>query len=208
MTRLLKPKAFFDVLRGTRVLGPTLEQGEVDGCNVLTHAMGAAGWGVAWTAYGLATAYHETRHTMQPIKEDGGDAYFFRMYDKAGLRPQVAARLGNTQPGDGVKFCGRGYPQVTGRTNYARVAEEFGIRCLEFPNLLLDAKIAAPVTVRFMEKGWFTGKKLGDYLPVAGRGSLDQFKRARRVINGTDKDALIAGYALVFQHALETGAWS
>ena len=46
---------------------------------------------VTWTAYALATAYHETASTMQPIRENGTESYFTRMYDVTGARPKLAA---------------------------------------------------------------------------------------------------------------------
>lgn len=81
-----------------------LSQVEVDGCNAILTA--CAGWPLGWIADGLATAYHETWHTMAPTIEVGGPAYFTRMYDPAGLRPAVATQLGNTEPGDGCRSAG------------------------------------------------------------------------------------------------------
>src|SRR6188768_954057 len=81
MTALINPVAFFDWIRSNDMLGPVLTNDEVEGLNVITAAASLAGWPIAWTAYALATAYHETAHTMQPIKERGGDDYFRRMYD-------------------------------------------------------------------------------------------------------------------------------
>ena len=69
---------------------------------------------------------------MRPIHENGGSKYFFSMYDKDGSRPKVAKRLGNTEKGDGVRFHGRGYVQLTGRTNYQKAGE------LVKSNLLAD----------------------------------------------------------------------
>jgi putative chitinase len=55
---------FYDAVR-RGLLGPTLSPDEVSGCAAILSAMAAAP--LAWTAYALATAYHETAHTMQPI---------------------------------------------------------------------------------------------------------------------------------------------
>ena len=59
-----------------------------------------------------------------------------------------------------------------------------------------------------MEQGWFTTKKLADYLPIDGPAGFEAFKAARRIINGTDKAAEIAKIAVTFQDALVAGRWS
>jgi len=191
-----RPERFFAAVR-TGLLGPALSQEEVDGCNVILSA--CAGWPLSWTAYGLATAYHETAHTMQPVVEQGGAAYFMRMYDPEGLRPAVAARLGNTETGDGCMFCGRGYVQLTGRANYLRAG------VLDAPDHALDPATAAEILERGMREGWFSGRRLADVLPLGGRATRRQFIAARRVVNGQDRAGLLADYALRFQDALLAG---
>ena len=192
--------AFFDYMRAGRLLGPKLSDQEVQGCKAIIAA--CTDWPVAWTAYALATAYHETAGTMQPIKEYGGPAYFRRRYDIEGSNPALARRLGNTAPGDGVKFAGRGYVQLTGRDNYARAQEKLGVPFVGNPDLALEPGHAAAIMRRGMEERWFTGKGLRDYLPELGPATHAQFKEARRIINGTDRAAEIATYAIEFQKAL------
>lgn len=170
-----------------------LDQSQVDGFNTLLDVM--TDWPITWTAYGLATAWAETAATMQPIHEYGGPAYFKRRYDIEGENPALARRLGNTNPGDGVRYAGRGYVQITGRDNYRR----FGIEAS--PDLALRPEVAAEIMVTGMTKGSFTGKKLSDYLP-------GDYVNARRIINGTDNAAKIAGYAMKFEQALMEGGWS
>ena len=191
---------FFDTMRSGKLLGPVLTAGEVEGCEAIIRACGD--WPISWTAYALATAYHETAGTMQPIKEYGGAAYFRRMYDPEGSRPHVARRLGNTKPGDGVTFAGRGYVQLTGRANYARAERELGVPLVGEPDLAMKPETAAAIVVRGMGEGWFTGKSLATYLPWSGKATAAQFKEARRIINGTDRAADIATYALAFQKGL------
>ena len=58
--------------------------------------------------------------------------------------------LGNTQPGDGGKYIGRGYIQLTGRSNYARYGTMIGKDLLSDPQLLSDPAIAAEVSVKYM----------------------------------------------------------
>lgn len=188
--RLVAPDAFFSIARAR--FG-SLSQRQVDGFNTLLGAMSA--WPVSWVAYGLATAWHETAATMQPIKERGGPQYFFRMYDKDGDRPSVARDLGNTEPGDGVKYAGRGYAQITGRRNYTH----FGIE--DTPDDALMPDVAARIMVDGMASGAFTGKANRDYLP-------GDYVNARRIINGTDKAEMIARYARDLEGALVAGRWS
>jgi putative chitinase len=157
----------------------------------------AADWPLTFTSYALATAHHETAN-WRHMKELGGEAYFRRMYDKAGTRPKVAAALGNTEAGDGVKFAGRGYVQLTGRANYVKAGKALGLDLLKEPQTVEEPTIAAKVLVWGMSTGAYTGKANRDYLAK----SPPDYVNARRIINGTDKASLIATYAKEFQAAL------
>lgn len=203
LTCLAGPAAFFSAIRSSKVLGPSLSPDEVSGCEAILVA--CTGFPVAWAAYCLATAAHETAFTMQPIKERGGDGYFTRMYDINGQRPDKARNLGNLQPGDGAKYCGRGYVQLTGRRNYSLAGAAVGQSLVDNPDLALEPEVAAAIMKRGMQEGWFTGKGLESYLPAVA--DIHQFTNARRIINGLDKAVQIAGYALEFQAALQAGGW-
>jgi putative chitinase len=194
--------AFFASLRGTNLRHQKPEQ--VEGTEMLLDKL--KGLRTSWVAYALATTWHETAATMQPIKEYGGPAYFKKMYDPEGTRPHVARALGNTMPGDGVKYAGRGYVQLTGRTNYDRAGKSTGYPLLGNPDLAMRADIAAEILRAGMLEGWFTGRKFETALPnvVATR---EQFRNARRIINGMDKADKIADHALDFQAALIAGGW-
>lgn len=185
---------FFDHMRHTNVLGPTLTDIEVAGTNALLVACGTAFWGVGWTAYALATAYHETAGTMTPLREYG------RGKGKAYGKP---GKYGQAQ-------YGRGYVQLTWDKNYERADSGLGLdgKLLANFDLALDPTIAAGILIRGMQEGWFTAKKLGDFMAIDAAGSSDAFTKCRTIINGTDKATLIAGYAVEFQTALQEGAWS
>lgn len=206
MAKLNNKAEFFNTLRRGNLLGPDLTLNEVQGTEAIVDACAAANWPMSWVAYALATAYHETAHTMLPIKEMGGNAYFTRMYDITGNRRQMAINHGNKTPGDGPKYAGRGYVQLTWKSNYIKAGNKLGIDLVNKPDLAMDKKHAADILVFGMQEGWFTGKSNEDYMPNEW-GNTEQFKEARRIINGTDKRDLIAGYASQFQTALDDGLY-
>lgn len=179
---------FFEHLR--TMFGGRLSQRQVDGIEVILAATAALP--VTYRAYLLATAKHETADTMQPITEYGGRKYFDK-YDTG----KLAAALGNTPAadGDGYRYRGRGYVQITGRANYAKAGAALGLDLLGNPDLALHPTVAAQILVRGCSGGWFTGKKLSDYLP-------GDYRNARRVVNGTDRADLIADYARQFENAI------
>lgn len=166
-----------------------LKQTQVDGFNVLLTA--TAGLPLKWRAYILATAWHETAFTMQPITERGGKSYFNK-YDPE-FKPAKARELGNTLKGDGYKFRGRGYVQITGRSNYVRAGLACGADMVADPDLALRPDYAAKIIVKGMTEGWFTTRELADY---------DNYQDMRRIVNGTDKAKEIAAYAVKFEKAL------
>lgn len=199
-------KAFFAHCRASRVMGDTLDGDEVQGTEAILDAMKGAP--LSYCAYALATARHETAGTMQPIKEYGGPSYFFRRYDPGGDKPHIAAELGNTMPGDGALFAGRGYVQLTGRRNYTLASKRLGYPLVGNPDLAMRPDIAALIMRQGMTEAWFTGKGFHDYLPFKMPASRVQFVQARRIINGVDKAATIADFAVKFQAALVEVDWS
>ncbi|UQS95238.1 endolysin [Pseudanabaena phage Pam5] len=188
--------AFFAAIRRDLFDG-VLAPHQVKRIEVLLDAMIAAEWPLAYASYALATAHHETAQ-WKHMKELGGESYFRRMYDRAGSRPKVAAALGNTEPGDGVKFAGRGYVQLTGRANYVKAGRALGLDLVKEPDLVEEPETAARVLIWGMSTGAYTGKANRDYLAK----SPPDYVNARRIINGTDKASMIAGYAKLFQAAL------
>lgn len=199
--------AFYDFLRGNHMLGPKISASEFEGCDTIIKACASAGWPVSYVAYALATAYHETAHTMQPIKEIGGAAYFTRMYDIKGNRPAKAKELGNLTPGDGARYPGMGYVQLTGKSNYAKATAKLrslgiDVDLVANPERAMEPMIAAMIMVSGMREGWFTSRKLPDDLPASGPATLRQFVLSRDIINGVDKDDEIAAYAIDFQTGL------
>lgn len=203
---------FYDFLRGNKMLGPKISPSEFEGCDAIIKACTQLNFSVSFTAYCLATAYLETAHTMQPVHERGGKAYLHRMYDIQGARPAKARELGNLSPGDGVKYAGRGYPQMTGKRNYELATKKlralgFDVDLVANPDLAMRPDIAAAIMTLGMRDGWFTGRKLSDDLPLKGPASRSQFVASRDIVNGRDKDDEIAAFAIDFQTGLLAGGY-
>ena len=142
-------------------------------------------------AYLLATVKHETASTYAPINERGSDSYLSKYWTNTRLRKW----LGNITATDAQRYKGRGFVQITGRGLYARAAKVLGVDLVGKPELANDWENAYKIMLVFSTNGWFTGVSLKNYINTKG---TDYFN-ARRVINGVDKAALIAGYAKEFE---------
>lgn len=155
-----------------------------------------------WAAYMLATVKLECADTFQPITEYGGQSYF----NKYEPGTSIGQSLGNTQAGDGYLFRGRGYVQLTGRTNYQNMSRRLALSgdqdLVLHPDLALQPDIAYRVMSYGMRHGTFTGKKLGDYINDAGC----DYQQARRIINGLNRADDIAGYAASFESSLKSSS--
>ena len=146
--------------------------------------------------YILATVLHETGGLFRPIGEYGGKRYFEQRYDpyKATTysRRQRAKAMGNTERGDGYKYRGRGYVQLTWKNNYQTMSDLLGVDLVGNPDLALDNDYAADILVIGMRDGLFTGKRLDDYINY----EKCDFLGARKIVNGKDKRKKIAMIAL------------
>jgi putative chitinase len=190
---------FFPAVRA-QVFGGTLTQPQVDGINAILDAWEASGLtDLRWLAYMLATAFWETARTMQPIKEYGGNAYYTKLYDVTGDYPDRARRMGNTEPGDGPRYCGRGYPQLTWKSNYAKMSPIVGVDLVADPDRAMEPAIAIAIMFEGMVRGMYTGVGLSRYFDA----DTEDWVNARRIINGLDHAQEIAGTARAFHAALQ-----
>lgn len=82
-------------------------------------------------------------------------------------------RMGNTKPGDGFRYRGRGLIQVTGRDNYAAVARDTGLDLLNNPDLLAQPGPALAASVAWWERN----------IPAGILGNV--FEVTKRVNGGT-----------------------
>jgi len=146
---------------------------------ILKEAKNAGITDLGQLAYILATSEHESLAGRWMEELSSGAQYEGRQ------------DLGNTQPGDGVRFKGRGYVQITGRNNYTNWSKKLGIDLVGNPNKASEPEIAAKIITQGMRDGSFTGVGLSRYI----NGSNRDFFNARRIVNGVDRAAHIAGIA-------------
>jgi len=137
-------------------------------------------------AYILATAKWETAHTMKPVVE----AYW--------LSEEWRSKNLRYYP-----WHGRGYVQLTWERNYLRAGKALDVDLITDPDRAKDPKYAVPILVVGSMEGWFTGKKIPDYITA----QKSDFVGARRVINGTDKAQQIADLARDYDEALEAAGY-
>jgi predicted chitinase len=94
-----------------------------------------------------------------------------------GATTKIGQSMGNTEPGDGFKYRGRGYIQLTGKSNYAAASKAiFGDnRLVANPDLASDPSVAAQISAWFTEKqGKGMAKKMGVDLASASQEDLNR----------------------------------
>ena len=94
----------------------------------------------------LATIRAETEG-FAPIPE--GVSRFNTRVDPFDLY-EGRAGLGNSQPGDGARFKGRGYVQLTGRSNYTLIGHEIDVDLIGSPDFADDPRIAGKILAQFL----------------------------------------------------------
>jgi|SRR5215218_1498143 len=195
---IINRAAFFAAVR--KHFG-ALNQSQVDGFSAILDV-----WEKSYTArtpltqlaYCLATAWHETARTMQPIREYGHGK---------GRKYGV--------PVKGRVYYGRGLVQLTWDYNYEKATAE--LRKLGLlkptesfvtdPDLVMRPDLAIAIMLEGMERGWFTGKSLDQRIDAKVDGDEHaDFVRGRAIINGTDKAEAIAKHGDAFLAALKAGA--
>ncbi len=153
-------------------------------------------------AYVLATIRWETGQTFRPVKERRASQ------DK---NPRLW-EIQNHYWSSG--FFGRGYVQITWENNYQKAGERLAGTAFTLasdkltlqpdtlvkqPDLVLEPSIAYAIAARGMREGWFTGKKLSDFIQD---GKPPDYVNARKIINGLDQAQTLVTYATGFELVL------
>lgn len=153
-----------------------------------------------WLAYMLATAFHETAATMEPVREA---FWLTENWRKANL-PYYP-------------YYGRGYVQLTHRENYKKAGDCIGVDLVQAPDLALDPANAAFVMLVGMTEGWFRRDDHGRHtLARYFSHNVDDPAGARKIVNGkevkvvggekTTIGAIIAAYHAIFLRALKASS--
>jgi len=103
---------------------------------------------------------------FSPISEYGGNDYFHSLYEGR-------EDLGNTQEGDGARYKGRGFVQITGRANYADFGAKLEIPLEQNPDLALRPDIAAEILAEY-----FLDRR------ISQAANMHDWEQVRRLVNG------------------------
>lgn len=191
---MIDRKHFFDSIKTS--LFHSFTQPQVDGIDaVLDYWEDNGFYDGRHLAYIFATIYHETAKTMQPIEEYGKGKN--RPYGKKLKHSGVAYTLPDKI------YYGRGLVQLTWYENYQLMGRLLGYDLLAQPELACQMEIAIKILFEGMMQGAssfgdFTGKCLEQYFNDEKEDPIG----ARKIVNGTDKADLIAGYYKIFLKAL------
>lgn len=163
---------------------------------------------LVYLAYMLATTWHETAATMQPVMETQADnvEQAIRRLEKAFAAGQLTWVKTPywRKDADGKSWLGRGLVQLTHKKNYQKMELMIpGSRLVSDPNRAMLPDIAVEILIIGMTDGSFTGKALADYLD----GVTPDYRSARRIINGTESAGKVAGYATAFEMALRAAGY-
>src|SRR6478736_7130296 len=132
---------------------------------------------IAFERYQINTPLRKAHFLAQVIHESGGFRYRSEIWGNTAAQQgyDTRADLGNTpeKDGDGYKYRGRGWIQLTGKANYAAASKEFNIDFVKNPDLASDEMWCALIA------GWYWEKK---NLNIAA--DKDDIKTITRRING------------------------
>jgi putative chitinase len=185
----IQRKYFFDSVRSTLFAG-SMTQSQVDGLTFLLDHAEKVRCDDRHLAYILATTFHETAQTMQPIAEYGKGK---------------GKEYGKPDPVTGQTYYGRGYVQLTWKTNYEKMDQKLklGGKLVKNADLAMDPQIACKILYSGMYDGDFTGVGLPKYITCVDASSdTTDFYNARKIVNGLDQASLIQGYAQKFANAI------
>jgi len=144
--------------------------------------------------FGIDTPARQLCFLAQTGHESG--SLYFTEELASGQAYEGRKGLGNIQPGDGVKFKGRGLIQITGRLNYTKVGNALGVDFISNPTLLGGKNITECSDEQLrnaaMSAGWFWSNRnlnaIADNINIASTietgSNLSSFILMTKKING------------------------
>lgn len=121
--------------------------------------------------YQINTKLRVCHFLAQVLHESGSFIYFREL--ASGTAYEGRKDLGNINPGDGVRYKGRGVIQITGRANYASLSKDLGVDFVSEPLLLENHQWGV------ISAGWFWNKRnLNKY------ADLDDVTKITKMVNG------------------------
>lgn len=122
--------------------------------------------------FGITDTPLRAAHFLAQVAHETGD---FRFLEELASGEAFEGRkdLGNTEPGDGIRFKGRGMIQMTGRRNYALFSQQTGIDLMSNP-----AQASDPATALLVAAAYWNSRNLNQY------ADQDDIRRITRWING------------------------
>lgn len=198
--------AFFKAVRSSLFAGK-ISASQVEGMEAILDEAGSRGTRLEWLAYMLATAYHETAQTMQPVREtlSSSDDKAIKILDRAfaaGKLSWVKTPYWRKDK-DGKSWLGRGLVQLTHKRNYQIMSPIVGVDLVANPNMAMETRVAVKIMFEGMERGSFTGHKLSAHID----DQKTDYYNARRIINGVESAAKVASYAKQFEAALRAAGY-
>jgi len=182
---MFNEKFFYETVRA-RLFEGKLSAPQVDGLNAILGywQTNYKSCDLRWLAYALGTAHLETNRTFQGVEEG------YYLGTASAKRHQKSLRY--------YPYYGRGLVQLTHKYNYEKMSKIFGVNLVANPELALNLDLSVKIMFYGMIGGSFTGKKLSDYFS----GKKEDWRGARKIINGTDKSEIIADIAKKYYSAI------
>jgi putative chitinase len=158
-----------------------------------------------WLAYVMATTHGEVGPRLQPVREGFASSDVEARHHVARLKKNGKIKVNYALPDKttGKSYYGRGFVQLTHKSNYEAMGKILGLDLVNNPDLALDPAIATKIIFVGMERGTFTGKKLSDYFPP---GRPSDWRNARKIINGLDAAEKFANLGEVYHGMLLAAA--
>lgn len=129
----------------------------------------------AMAEYGIDNEKRQAAFLAQVGHESGGLHWLVELWGPTEQQRRYEGRadLGNTEPGDGLRFRGRGLIQLTGRANYKTASDALGVDLIAHPERLGEPELAC------RSAAWFWQAHKLNALADAG-----DFERLTKRING------------------------